>query len=72
MFHQRHEVLREQAGEEGQFQERNMSAHRYHGSRQNDWFAPRPHRDANQRYQTYGPIQPMEEPGFLWRLFRPG
>lgn len=49
-----------------------MSAHRYHGSRPNEWLAPRPHRDASQRYQTYGPVQPMDEPGLLWRMFGRG
>ena len=34
------------------------------------WILPRPHRDASQRYMTYGPIQPMDEPpGFWQRLF---
>ena len=46
-----------------------MSALRYHGSRPNEWFTPRPHRDAHQRYLTYGPIQPMDRPGLLERLF---
>lgn len=49
-----------------------MSAHRYHGSRSNNWFEPRPHRDASQRYHTYGPIQPMDQPGLLWRMFGKG
>jgi hypothetical protein len=30
---------------------------------------PRPHVDAHQRYRTYGPIRPMESPGFLERIF---
>lgn len=46
-----------------------MSTLRYHGSRPNEWFAPRPHRDPHQRYLTYGPIQPMDRPGLLERLF---
>ena len=28
-----------------------------------------PHRDASLRYLVHGPIRPMEEPGFLARLF---
>lgn len=46
-----------------------MSAHSFYGSRPNEWFAPRPHRDASQRYHTYGPIQPLREPGLIERLF---
>ena len=30
---------------------------------------PRAHRDATQRFMKHGPIQPMEQPGFLERLF---
>lgn len=49
-----------------------MSAHRYHGSKANAWFEPRPHRDPSQRQHTYGPIQPMDQPGLLWRMFGKG
>ena len=45
-----------------------MSAMRYRSSRPDDWVMPRPHRDAHQRYLTYGPIQPMDQPGLLERL----
>ena len=46
-----------------------MSAMRYQSSRPDGWVMPRPHRDAHQRYLAYGPIQPMEEPGFWAKLF---
>ncbi|MCB2060351.1 MAG: hypothetical protein R3E09_04415 [Novosphingobium sp.] len=49
-----------------------MSAYRYHSSRPHEWIMPRPHRDAHQRYLTYGPILPMDsdrKPGLLERLF---
>jgi hypothetical protein len=49
-----------------------MSAPRYFGSRPHEWLAPRPQCDASQRYHTYGPIQPMDQPGILWQLFRRG
>jgi hypothetical protein len=49
-----------------------MTAYSYHSSRPTEWIAPRPHRDAHQRYHTYGPIQPMREPGLLGRLFGRG
>lgn len=49
-----------------------MSAYRYHGSRPNDWLAPRPQSNASQRYHTYGPIQSMDEPGLFRRIFRLG
>ena len=46
-----------------------MSCSVYRSSRPHNWIVPRPHVDAHQRYHTYGPIRPMEEPGFLERLF---
>ena len=45
-----------------------MSAMRFRTSRADGWIMPRPHCDAHQRYLTYGPIQPMEQPGLLERL----
>lgn len=64
------EISAPQAGAEEARKELTMSAFSYHGSRSNEWFSPRPHRDAHQRYRTYGPIQPMDQPGLLERLFR--
>ncbi|MEZ5735213.1 MAG: hypothetical protein R3E09_05285 [Novosphingobium sp.] len=48
--------------------EATMTAYRFRCSRPHEWIVPRPHLDAHQRFQTYGPIQPMERPGFLARL----
>ena len=45
-----------------------MASMSYRSSRPDSWVMPRPHRDASLRYQMHGPIQPMEEPGFLARL----
>lgn len=45
-----------------------MTAYRFRSSRPHEWILPRPHIDAHQRYRTYGPIQPMDEPSFLERL----
>ncbi len=47
-----------------------MSPFILHTSRPHESILPRPHSDPLQRLHTYGPIQPMEEPGFLRRLFR--
>lgn len=38
-------------------------------SKPDQWTLPRPHTDASLRFWKHGPIQPMEEPGFLERLF---
>lgn len=47
-----------------------MSNLSYRSSQPDAWILPRAHRDASQRYMTYGPIQPMDErPGFWQRLF---
>lgn len=46
-----------------------MSSLSYRSSRPDGWTQPRPHRDASLRYMTHGPIQPMEEPSLLARLF---
>jgi hypothetical protein len=40
-----------------------------HSSKPNEWVLPRPHTDAHQRLQTYGPIQSMHEPSWFERLF---
>jgi len=45
-----------------------MTAYRFRSSRPHEWILPRPHTDPHQRYRTYGPIQPMDEPSFLERL----
>ncbi len=46
-----------------------MGSISFRSSRPDGWTLPRPHRDASLRYMTHGPIRPMEEPGFLQRLF---
>jgi len=46
-----------------------VSAFSYRSSRPSEWIQPRPHRDAHQRYLTYGPIQPMDRPGLFQRIF---
>ena len=45
-----------------------MSSSVYRSSRPHDWVVPRPHTDAHQRFLTYGPVRPMEEPNWLERL----
>ena len=47
-----------------------MSSLSYRSSQPDRWVMPRPYTDASLRLQVHGPIQPMEEPGFLARLFR--
>jgi hypothetical protein len=46
-----------------------MSGLSFRSSRPDRWVQPRPYSDASQRYQIFGPIRPMEEPGLLARLF---
>jgi hypothetical protein len=46
-----------------------MSSLSYRSSSPDRWVRPRPHQDASLRYMKYGPVQPMEEPGLLARLF---
>jgi hypothetical protein len=47
----------------------NMSPFVYRTSRPHESILPRSHRDAHQRYLTYGPIQPMDQPkGLFARL----
>lgn len=47
-----------------------MSAYVFRSSRPHESILPRAHRDAHQRYLSYGPVQPMDRPrGFLaWLL----
>jgi len=48
-----------------------MSQYVYRSSRPHESILPRAHRDAHQRYRSYGPIQPMDARprGFLaWLL----
>jgi hypothetical protein len=46
-----------------------MSGLSFRSSRPDNWVMPRPFHDASLRYQMHGPIQPMEEPSLLERLF---
>ncbi len=46
-----------------------MSSYPFRSSRPDSWIQPRPHQDASLRLMKHGRIQPMEEPGFLARLF---
>ena len=46
-----------------------MASQTYRSSRPDGWTMPRPDRDASLRYMMHGPIQPMEEPSLLARLF---
>ena len=47
-----------------------MSSLSFRSSRPDNWVSPRPYSDASLRRMSHGPIQPMEQPGFLQRLFR--
>jgi len=49
-----------------------MASLSFRSSRPDGWTSPRPHRDPSQRFLAHGPILPMEEPGFLARLFGRG
>lgn len=46
-----------------------MSGLNYRSSRPDQWTMPRPFQDASLRYLKHGPIQPMEQRGFVDRLF---
>ncbi len=46
-----------------------MSPSVFRSSRPHEWIVPRPHTDAHQRFMTYGPVQPMDGPGLIERLF---
>ena len=45
-----------------------MTAYTFVSSRPHESILPRAHRDAHQRYLSYGPVQPMDRPGWLHRL----
>lgn len=49
--------------------EYSMSSMSFHSSRPDRWTQPKPYSDSSLRMRTHGPILPMEEPGFLARLF---
>jgi hypothetical protein len=46
-----------------------MASQSFRSSQPDPWTMPRPYRDASLRHMIHGPIQPMEEPGLLARLF---
>ena len=46
-----------------------MSSMTFRSSRPDRWTQPRAHSDANTRFHSHGPIQPMHQPGFFERLF---
>ncbi|MCP9222207.1 hypothetical protein MKP08_05540 [Erythrobacter sp. LQ02-29] len=46
-----------------------MSSLTFRSSRADQWTSPRAYTDASHRRMKHGPIRPMEEPGFLARLF---
>ncbi|WP_171033092.1 hypothetical protein [Qipengyuania marisflavi] len=46
-----------------------MSSLSFHSSRPDRWVNPKPYSDASLRHQHHGKILPMEQPGFLARLF---
>ncbi|WP_202391715.1 hypothetical protein [Pontixanthobacter luteolus] len=46
-----------------------MSNLTYRSSRPDNWVQPRAYSDPSQRMMKHGRILPMEEPGFLARLF---
>ncbi|MCB2050738.1 MAG: hypothetical protein KDE63_04835 [Novosphingobium sp.] len=46
-----------------------MSSPTYRSSRPDSWTMPRPYSDASLRFRKHGPIEPMDKPGFLARLF---
>ena len=46
-----------------------MTSSPIHTSGSDNWLDPKPHTDASLRQIKHGKIRPMEEPGFLERLF---
>ena len=48
-----------------------MSSLSYRSSSPDRWSKPRGYSDTGIRRLVHGPIQPMERPGFLERLFGP-
>jgi hypothetical protein len=55
--------------QERRTEEFRMSSLSFHSSRPDRWTSPRPPLDAGLRRIAHGRIQPMEQPGFLSRLF---
>nr|WP_192895914.1 hypothetical protein [Parerythrobacter lutipelagi] len=49
-----------------------MSQQSFRSSAPDNWTQPRPHSDPTLRYMRYGPVQPMDQPGFFARLFGRG
>jgi hypothetical protein len=49
-----------------------MVNHTIHSSGKNRWSKPQQSLDPNTRRIVYGPIRPMEDRGFLWRLLHRG
>lgn len=47
-----------------------MPGKSYRSSKPDSWSAPGPYQDESLRRKKHGPIRPMEEPGFISRLFR--
>lgn len=46
-----------------------MSSMSFRSSRPDGWVKPKAYSDASLRFKAHGKIIPMEEPGFLARLF---
>ena len=46
-----------------------MSSLSFRSSRPDRWSSPKPYSDASLRYKHHGKIIPMDEPGFIARLF---
>jgi len=49
-----------------------MTVFTFRNSRPNSWVLPRPTQDPHMRKLYYGPIQPMEEPKWIDRIFGRG
>jgi hypothetical protein len=47
-----------------------MSAYTFRSSRPDQWVNPRPTRDPARLRAIHGPLQPMQRPGLLARLFQ--
>ncbi len=47
-----------------------MSAYTFRSSRPDRWTSPRPYTDASLRLNTYGRVQPMEQPGLIARVLQ--
>ena len=46
-----------------------MTAFKFHSSNPDNWVMPRSHLHPHERRLHYGPLQPMEGPSLLKRLF---